>query len=72
MVSFSPVVERTIVDTPPPWPVLGDAKPFHVRLSASMADSEVGSVVWQLAHYNGVPVEAPVEIATPVISSDEA
>jgi hypothetical protein len=64
MVSFTPVVERTSVGARPPWPVLGDAAAYLVPLSADATDTEVGSVVWQLAQYNSVPVEG---LSTPEI-----
>jgi hypothetical protein len=57
MVSFTPVVMRTIVETRPEWPVLGEEPPYLVRLTAEATDEEVGSLVWQLAQYNGIPVE---------------
>jgi hypothetical protein len=57
MVSFTPVVERTSVGAKPPWPVLGYAAAYLVPLSADATDAEVGSVAWQLAQYNRVPIQ---------------
>ena len=72
MVRFAPIVERTSVEAPPPWSVLGEGMPYRVRLSADMGAAEVGSVVWQLAQYNGVPVDgrSAREILQDIVRAD--